>query len=743
MTMVSNGTVSTSASTSYRPTKEQLEQAKAAANAMAKRKLNQNSPELQEILEDYVSKFIENDTYINPATGARYDFPREGMLAEIVARTPVRVYDLPELKERCATAFVDTTGRMYFADTFLRELIKEQEAGKDSLFFLFKHEAEHLRRIHLQRMLDFPPKIANSGQDTRINIDIVKTTVADRLAAQGKQNCSDVVFHRSLQDYYNDMGPMIQGGTGTKYTDYVKYGEMSEEAITAELYKEWTEPPKDPTKEISFIDLCEGVAQDLDAMSKASSDPARQQSHSALAIETRRIGKAKGKVKLNDLENACAALAAVAQSTDITARDMHHNAMQPTAGAKVKSVNTGDDYIDTLQPSERNRHLRSIIDQILNPAADGPEMAPSGGIKVKDLEQGRAGKSKNGGKPQGQSTSTPGGVYDGDDHVLTAEELADILNKAGLKDVADKLGYNDLEKMDAEKAAAKAAVVSSVNKATEDKMRVGSRYPGAHLVDYAVAQMNDFYRPVLNLRTAVKQLVAEAGRGFRYDHDEPWMVFHADPSDIGVDSINDVPYMGSFIPGRHDKPLIIFLIDTSGSVNDNMLKRFVSEAVNAARENESGDTSPDVLIVFADTVCRGEPVFITTENYQEFLSNGINYGGRGGTNFTASVQNVFHMLKPGGALEGRKLDAMCYLTDTFDAPPDQQAIEETAVDVGLSRWPTMLFLAPKECYNEAFKVGVAPYADTIFFDKQELEIDLEEVESNISSRGLRSDLSPA
>jgi hypothetical protein len=263
----------------------------------------------------------------------------------------------------------------------------------------------------------------------------------------------------------------------------------------------------------------------------------------------------------------------------------------------------------------------------------------------------------------------------------------------------------------------KNGIVGAINKATEDQATVGSRYPGGHLLNYAKAQMLDFFRPVLSWEMAIKKIVDGSGKGSRFAPDEPWTIYHVAASDMGFRSQDEVPYMGSRMPGKEQKPLVFCAIDTSGSVDDSMLKRFVTESLNMARKASRG-IAPDVVIVFADTVARGEPVFITERNYKGFLSNGINYGGRGGTSFQASIENIYDMVRPGSksGYAKRTLDAIVYMTDTGDNVPDPRRLLSKAMSCGLKKLPPTLFLAPKSCFNDAFNTGVKKWANIVWFN---------------------------
>jgi len=736
------------------------------------KKLNTNNLHLQEVLEDYRDKFLEVRTHIG-ARGIRHDYMREGLLGEIVSRTPIFIYDLPELLDRVKTAFVDRSGKMYIAAPWFEQLVKEQEAGLDSLNFIFRHEGDHLRRLHLARMPDIPHVIANIAQDIRINSDILKSGCAQSYFDRTGQHPTPPQLEQEISDFlgrHETAMSSISAGCGMNMDDFKKYDGLSEEAIGALLMKDWKEPPKLPNTKVPFPDIMEGAAQESDVIKgrvlQQSSKGAKDRSMtpadlSHLASELRRIGAAKAnpsKVSDADITGVLDLLDKLAAHPCLKESDaVHERQSMASAGTGVPhlSANTASPYLNALRPSERVALAKQILEQILKPQAGSPmgNKPQDSGVSISDLERslGRGnpspsqgspsdGESSDGGSPGDNDKASQDGtgtenmipspnVYGEHDHVMDTEELADLLKKAGLSGSSlEKLGYDDLKKAGEEIAASKDNVVAAINKATEDMTSMGPSYPGGHLVNYAKAQMKDFFKPVLSWEMAYKKILDASGKGSRFDMTEPWMIYHVDAADMGFSSQRDVPYMGSTMPGKEEKPLIFIPIDTSGSVTDGQLKRFVSEAINMARKS-SRATSPEVVIVFADTVARGEPVYITEQNYQKFLQTGVNYGGRGGTNLQAGIESIFEMVKPGSksGYAKRQIDAIVYFTDTYDINPSGPKLLKKAKECGLKSLPTTLFLAPTTCYNESFKKDVAHFAETIFFDPKSLmKIDLKE-----------------
>jgi hypothetical protein len=599
-------------------------------------------------------------------------------------------------------------------------------------------------------MLDMPPAIANIAQDIRINIDLLKSESADRFYLASGRDATPSELLASVKTYLNELATTsVSMGCAMNIEDYKKYDGLSEEAIGALLMKDWKDAPELPNREVSFEKIMEGAAEEAKSVKIMITSgvplaptpvPYNLQpvELSGLEQDLISIGRAKANpAKIPDkmIRDAADLLVKLKEHQGLVERDIQHSRgsmAQAGKGTVHTSGKTGDAYLDALKPSERVDLAIQVLEQILQPQAQNglPQKPQNGGMTIKDLERNRKGsgqsKQKNQGAGQSQDAKASGdkdtvpspNVYHDTDHVMSTSDLVDILQKAGLSQSSmEKLGYDDLDTIANETRATKDGVVNAINKASEDQMRLGNRMPGGHLLNYAKAQMIDFFKPVLTWEMSFKKIIDGAGRGSRHAPDEPWTIYHVDASDMGFKRQDEVPYMGSRMPGKEQKPLVFVPIDTSGSVDDAMLKRFVTESINMARKVSRG-VAPDVVIVFADTVARGDPVFVNEKNYKEFLAKGINYGGRGGTSFQASLENIFELVKP-GAKSGyakRKIDAIVYMTDTGDSVPDPKRLHKKAVECGMKDIPTTLFLAPKSCFNDYFNKGIKQWADIVWFD---------------------------
>lgn len=680
--------------------------------------LNNNAHDLLDDLMKHKSRY-EEIAYINPLDYKnRIDYHKNGMLAEILKRTPVYIYDHPEIKREVNTAFVDQAGHMFFSDSFFKELMEEWSKGIDSISFLFGHEAEHLRRFHVARHDDsLPPGLQNAACDTRINGDLHIIEIM-KIAQEKNISCVpfDPEFKKLAGQYFESIkgSKVIKSGHNNSIDELFKWKLDSEETIAAKMLKDYKEEKKKQPEELSFKDLCEAVAQDLDNVKIGSMGTPQDQADAVkLAKEVRNMGAKKGNLPKNDLTKILG---------DV------FNTKNGQIGIKLNiasmPVNVPDKYIVSLRPTQRMDLLEQVINMKLNPSSG--KSSDSDAIKIKDLD-------------------VPGGPS-GDpmeNHIISNEDLVKMLNEAGLSKVGEKLGIQDLAASQESNDQTRSNIVSSISKAAEEMNRVGASVtPGAHLIHYAMAQMNDLFKPVLSIKMRIKEMIEESSNKMRFAEEEPWLLYHMDHAELGFDSADDIPYMGSNIIGSATRrPLFVCIIDTSGSVSDGMLKRFISEAINAVRDNGHGDSPPECIIMFADTVARGEPLEINEDNYQEYIKKGVPYGGRGGTNFTASTQNVFKLFEEGERFHGRKLDGIMYLTDGFDNPPDQRMIEDSAEKAGFKRLPPMMFIVPEICYNAEFGKEISGYAELFKLKEDSLsEIDFNDVEENINSRDKRRDL---
>ncbi len=102
--------------------------------------------------------------------------PRFGVLSLISMHTPIFVYDHPRFKKVANTAFTD--GIHVFVDAdFMRKLVSQEmdsDGRQSGVVFLLLHELMHKLYYHVDRLKNFPPRIANIAEDMVINGKLVK-----------------------------------------------------------------------------------------------------------------------------------------------------------------------------------------------------------------------------------------------------------------------------------------------------------------------------------------------------------------------------------------------------------------------------------------------------------------------------------------------------------------------------------------------------------------------------------------
>lgn len=128
--------------------------------------------DMAELMHDYLV-ILRGNTMIDKGNS---NAPRFGVLSLIAMHTPIFVYDHPRFKKVANTAFTD--GIHVFVDAdFMRKLVS-QEADSDGrqsgVMFLLLHELMHKLYYHVDRLKNYPPRIANIAEDMVINGKLVK-----------------------------------------------------------------------------------------------------------------------------------------------------------------------------------------------------------------------------------------------------------------------------------------------------------------------------------------------------------------------------------------------------------------------------------------------------------------------------------------------------------------------------------------------------------------------------------------
>src|SRR5690606_33768806 len=114
---------------------------------------------------------------------------------------------------------------------------------------------------------------------------------------------------------------------------------------------------------------------------------------------------------------------------------------------------------------------------------------------------------------------------------------------------------------------------------------------------------------------------------------------------------------------------VLVLIDTSGSVQTEDIRAFLTEIFELKTASENmGDSASEVLVISADTVMRGEIIEITDDNVDEMMSQGVKMFGRGGTDLGHSLKTALQL----PVMKEKKIRSVIYCTDLYDTPPRRQ-----------------------------------------------------------------------
>lgn len=704
-------------------------------------KLNNEHGYLQEELDAIVDYFNSPMTFY--VDGKQITAPRMQMLSEIASRTPFIVFDHPLLCLKFQTAVTDGC-RIYFNAHFLKEIFEQQKkineikekdippsqtlaiekifnnaireaAPIDLCEFIIAHETEHIRRLHLQRMMDIDPDLANRAQDIRINQDIMELMALEWLMSGNRREINtylSVVSNKEnreaiVQQYIDLMASsseIIKSGQGMGPNDVKKFSRKTEEEIASLLATEKSLQPEQ--KNIDFNELCEAVSQDFEDIGKNGLPEAGK-----LAQKIKTLGSRLSSMPRNDIQDLAMDIFKVAKSSHMNDRDARHN--NQTASGNQSVTNVSKEIAD-MPPSKRSEHLLQALAMSLFPEIGKKSPGRNGSANNKGTEKnGKHGKEQNDDPILGEREEF---------HTTTPEELAEILKQAGLDNVVEKLGYDDLEKLEKQINEASDRVNEAIERSKETLNACGNVLPGRHLTEYAIEMRKNFYKPVINWKTPLEDaLLNNKDVTYRVDELTPTnatIAVHESPEEFGFGSNESVWEPANTLQPLPEKSFVAVIIDTSGSMSEHQIDRAISETIGIVEANKN-EASPEVAICFADTVCRGEPLFIDADNKDEIIQKGIAVAGRGGTNLTAAIQNVFRWTEDeNNPFYKRDIKSIVFFTDTFDAPPKLEKLMEYLPE-HMDELPNITFLAPIECAaNVSFKKAIEEYGQCIFFDAQ-------------------------
>lgn len=226
---------------------------------------------------------------------------------------------------------------------------------------------------------------------------------------------------------------------------------------------------------------------------------------------------------------------------------------------------------------------------------------------------------------------------------------------------------------------------------------------GAHRDDCAYAQMQVYYKPVLSLEGMWTQMTDSM---FQNSHlmtegEQSESIMYSPSREMLFPGMGDDLFIAEQVFDKQGKgPTLGLIVDTSGSVDDEMLIRFMSEVRGFMESMQTLEPPPKIVLTSADTTARTLDL-IKPEDVDRFLSQALAIGGRGGTDFTGSVISLMSQFAPDNKYENERLHAILYLTDGGDFPLNQEALDESARILEINK-PPVIFLIPQDRADSAF-----------------------------------------
>ena len=119
----------------------------------------------------------------------------------------------------------------------------------------------------------------------------------------------------------------------------------------------------------------------------------------------------------------------------------------------------------------------------------------------------------------------------------------------------------------------------------------------------------------------------------------------------------------------------VIVIDTSGSIDSDEMRRFLTKTYSILKSSESFDRKVNVHIIQCDADVTKDVKITSQADLEEYVSAGIRVYGRGGTDFRPAFRYVKSLLESG---ELQCLDGLLYFTDGYGVFPETDPGFKTA-----------------------------------------------------------------
>lgn len=344
---------------------------------------------------------------------------------------------------------------------------------------------------------------------------------------------------------------------------------------------------------------------------------------------------------------------------------------------------------------------------------EGDESGDEGSSTSNESESGK-GKSKNSKENIDKNGRIKFGSED-DDHHHTLEEVIKALEDMKLEGVMEKLNLPKSTDKEAIKEKQNMgidiknqSIIEADNKRHELSM---PGFPGEHMLNCAMERIKSVKKGKLTWKMKVIDEIWGTGLNFKYNNDIIGDIYFVDEM---IDVIGMNLYVGQITPFKSNN-VVAVIIDTSMSVGQKDLEDIIPEIIEMKVAAESGSGAYEVLVFSADTVLRGVPIEITSDNVHEFLEGGLQIFGRGGTNLTTAINQTVKS----EVFKDKKIKSLIYFTDLGDYAPQYKDLElDPDTSVTYIAVPSI-----QKSLVEHFAEQVKDYAEVIKI-REDQEVDL-------------------
>ena len=316
---------------------------------------------------------------------------------------------------------------------------------------------------------------------------------------------------------------------------------------------------------------------------------------------------------------------------------------------KIFEKNRPDNW-DDMTPQDKvlnsEAFKKSYVDEIgkdPDQASRDAKAGVSNAPYIPNLDQMLGTTARLRGNGNGNSQSP---LQNGNPDAIPLDELIRRLREAKRDDLIEEMGlpkpedkdYN--ERLKNLRDRTENMIKQSISQANSIKERNGGDLPGSHINDEAQAYVDVELKKKLDWKFFLRKKIFGDGPRTTRDHEMPDIMYFNDDltEELGQ------PYYEESIISYKNTDAILVLVDTSGSMSfDNALVDSISEVFALQASSNRKYSASKVVLLWADTVIRGEPIVITKENYKSFiLDNKVKVNGLGGTDIIGSIHEALN-----------------------------------------------------------------------------------------------------